>query len=159
MLSRHAPLSCAVEDKQIKTAQTLHFSSSACIQHFKAMLLQAVHRSRALLGVAQQCCTAVAAVRCSGTQLHSGATSAAQSHASSSSAEALPALSVHQQQHPKQHDATAWHSSSMRARSMHTSASPCGLVVSFPLAQTGEGISECELMQWFVKVRIWALCL
>jgi hypothetical protein len=22
-----------------------------------------------------------------------------------------------------------------------------------PLAQTGEGISECELMQWFVKVR------
>jgi hypothetical protein len=25
-------------------------------------------------------------------------------------------------------------------------------IVSFPLAQTGEGISECELMQWFVKV-------
>lgn len=24
-------------------------------------------------------------------------------------------------------------------------------IVSFPLAQTGEGISECELMQWFVK--------
>lgn len=29
-----------------------------------------------------------------------------------------------------------------------------GTVVSFPLAQTGEGISECELMQWFVKVRV-----
>lgn len=27
-----------------------------------------------------------------------------------------------------------------------------GMVVTFPLAQTGEGISECELMQWFVKV-------
>ena len=25
-------------------------------------------------------------------------------------------------------------------------------IVSFPLAQTGEGISECELLQWFVKV-------
>ena len=25
-------------------------------------------------------------------------------------------------------------------------------VVPFPLAQTGEGISECELIQWFVKV-------
>ncbi len=25
-------------------------------------------------------------------------------------------------------------------------------LVSFPLAQTGEGISECELIQWFVKV-------
>ncbi|GAX77825.1 hypothetical protein CEUSTIGMA_g5268.t1 [Chlamydomonas eustigma] len=26
-----------------------------------------------------------------------------------------------------------------------------GTVVSLPLAQTGEGISECELIQWFVK--------
>ncbi|MEW5297758.1 MAG: hypothetical protein WDW36_000942 [Sanguina aurantia] len=26
-----------------------------------------------------------------------------------------------------------------------------GTVVSFPLAQTGEGISECELLQWHVK--------
>jgi hypothetical protein len=24
--------------------------------------------------------------------------------------------------------------------------------VSFPLAQTGEGISECELMRWLVQV-------
>jgi hypothetical protein len=32
-------------------------------------------------------------------------------------------------------------------------ASSAGEVVTFPLAQTGEGISECELMQWFVKVR------
>ena len=28
---------------------------------------------------------------------------------------------------------------------------PSGTVVAFPLAQTGEGIKECELMQWFVK--------
>lgn len=28
-----------------------------------------------------------------------------------------------------------------------------GSLVSFPLAQTGEGISECELIQWFAKVR------
>lgn len=28
-----------------------------------------------------------------------------------------------------------------------------GSVVSFPLAQTGEGISECELTKWFVEVR------
>jgi hypothetical protein len=27
-----------------------------------------------------------------------------------------------------------------------------GTLVQFPLAQTGEGISECELVQWFVKV-------
>lgn len=26
-------------------------------------------------------------------------------------------------------------------------------MVQFPLAQTGEGIKECELIQWFVKVR------
>lgn len=25
-------------------------------------------------------------------------------------------------------------------------------VVSYPLAQTGEGISECEMVTWFVKV-------
>ena len=31
-------------------------------------------------------------------------------------------------------------------------ASSAREVVTFPLAQTGEGISECELMQWFVKV-------
>eukprot|EP00879_Flechtneria_rotunda_P008830 GHRR01009250.1.p1 GENE.GHRR01009250.1~~GHRR01009250.1.p1 ORF type:complete len:136 (+),score=13.85 GHRR01009250.1:424-831(+) len=32
-----------------------------------------------------------------------------------------------------------------------SNAAPWSTVVSFPLAQTGEGISECELMQWFVK--------
>ena len=24
-------------------------------------------------------------------------------------------------------------------------------IITFPLAQTGEGIAECELLQWFVK--------
>lgn len=38
------------------------------------------------------------------------------------------------------------------ARSFTSTAGALGSVVSFPLAQTGEGISECELMQWFVKV-------
>jgi len=31
-------------------------------------------------------------------------------------------------------------------------AAPNGHVISFPLAQTGEGISECELVAWHVKV-------
>ena len=26
-----------------------------------------------------------------------------------------------------------------------------GIVVDVPLAQTGEGIAECELLKWFVK--------
>lgn len=28
---------------------------------------------------------------------------------------------------------------------------PVGGVVDVPLAQTGEGIAECELLKWFVK--------
>lgn len=47
-----------------------------------------------------------------------------------------------------------------RAGWVHTSTSlkraePAPLpnkMVQFPLAQTGEGIKECELIQWFVKV-------
>ncbi|GFH30140.1 lipoyl-binding domain-containing protein, partial [Haematococcus lacustris] len=31
------------------------------------------------------------------------------------------------------------------------SARGASSLVSLPLAQTGEGISECELVQWFVK--------
>lgn len=34
-----------------------------------------------------------------------------------------------------------------------TAVRPFSTVVSFPLAQTGEGISECELVEWFIKVR------
>jgi hypothetical protein len=38
---------------------------------------------------------------------------------------------------------------------------PLPVLVALPLAQTGEGISECELIQWFVKVsgalRHWLL--
>ena len=31
-----------------------------------------------------------------------------------------------------------------------------GALVDVPLAQTGEGIKECELVQWFVQVRyLW----
>ena len=30
-------------------------------------------------------------------------------------------------------------------------------VVQFPLAQTGEGIKECELTQWYVEVKEWVL--
>ncbi|MFS7924350.1 putative dihydrolipoyllysine-residue (2-methylpropanoyl)transferase [Helianthus anomalus] len=26
-------------------------------------------------------------------------------------------------------------------------------IIDIPLAQTGEGIAECELLKWFVKVR------
>ncbi|KAF8073201.1 Dbt [Scenedesmus sp. PABB004] len=33
------------------------------------------------------------------------------------------------------------------------SGDAAGGIVSFPLAQTGEGISECELVQWHVKAR------
>ena len=33
------------------------------------------------------------------------------------------------------------------------STSSEGTVVQFPLAQPGEGIKECELIKWFVKVR------
>lgn len=28
---------------------------------------------------------------------------------------------------------------------------PAGGIVDVPLAQTGEGIAECELLKWFVK--------
>lgn len=28
---------------------------------------------------------------------------------------------------------------------------PVGTVVDVPLAQTGEGIAECELLKWFVR--------
>lgn len=39
------------------------------------------------------------------------------------------------------------------ARALRSSAAAAeGRVVSFPLAQTGEGISECELVSWHVKV-------
>jgi hypothetical protein len=42
-------------------------------------------------------------------------------------------------------------------RAFAASAAPAraeeGRLVSFPLAQTGEGISECELIAWHVKVR------
>lgn len=44
-----------------------------------------------------------------------------------------------------------WHTLAAH-RGFITSTGSHGSVVSFPLAQTGEGISECELMQWFVKV-------
>ena len=30
--------------------------------------------------------------------------------------------------------------------------SPFSSLIHFPLAQTGEGIKECELIQWFVEV-------
>lgn len=39
------------------------------------------------------------------------------------------------------------------ARHASSTSAPPGRVVSFPLAQTGEGISECELVTWHVKVR------
>jgi hypothetical protein len=45
-----------------------------------------------------------------------------------------------------------WNKAAAGLQCFHSSAAPWGSVVSFPLAQTGEGISECELMQWFVKV-------
>lgn len=45
-----------------------------------------------------------------------------------------------------------WNTAAAGLQYFHSSAAPWGSVVSFPLAQTGEGISECELMQWFVKV-------
>jgi hypothetical protein len=43
--------------------------------------------------------------------------------------------------------------SAQPAAALQQDACSSSSVVSFPLAQTGEGISECELMQWFVKVR------
>lgn len=33
-----------------------------------------------------------------------------------------------------------------------------GRTVTFPLAQTGEGIHECELVSWFVKARALVAC-
>lgn len=37
---------------------------------------------------------------------------------------------------------------------LHTSAAPkASSIISFPLAQTGEGIKECELTEWYVQVR------
>lgn len=42
---------------------------------------------------------------------------------------------------------------SLSSRSLHTSAR-LNAVVDVLLAQTGEGIKECELIQWFVKVGV-----
>ena len=37
---------------------------------------------------------------------------------------------------------------------LHTSAPQAASnIISFPLAQTGEGIKECELTEWYVKVK------
>ena len=44
-----------------------------------------------------------------------------------------------------------WLDGSQQGRRQSTS--PAGPVVQFPLAQPGEGIKECELIKWFVKVR------
>jgi hypothetical protein len=51
-----------------------------------------------------------------------------------------------------QHAGISSSSSQASASSPAAEESSHAGIVSFPLAQTGEGISECELMQWFVKV-------
>jgi hypothetical protein len=59
----------------------------------------------------------------------------------------------------KQHGSWQREAVAVGARAFHVSTPrlQSGSVVSFPLAQTGEGISECELMQWFVKVCVCVL--
>lgn len=37
-------------------------------------------------------------------------------------------------------------------RTFFRTSVPCGTHVEFPLAQTGEGIAECEIIKWFVEV-------
>ena len=44
----------------------------------------------------------------------------------------------------------SWLDGSQQDRRQSTAAE--GTVVQFPLAQPGEGIKECELIKWFVKV-------
>lgn len=92
---------------------------------------------RALLSVVQE---AVAAVECSG--LPKQAPPLVCSSPSN--------INQYKQQHSITQQAS-WHGSA-GFRGFFTSTVLGGSVVSFPLAQTGEGISECELMQWFVKV-------
>ena len=46
------------------------------------------------------------------------------------------------------------HRTLLLSLTLHTSAAPAASsVISFPLAQTGEGIKECELTEWYVKVQ------
>lgn len=95
-----------------------------------------LHR-RALLTVVQE---AVAAVECSDApQLTPTLTCSS-----------LRSFEKHVSQHGISQQGS-WHKAAAH-RGFITSTSSQGSVVSFPLAQTGEGISECELMQWFVKV-------
>ena len=45
------------------------------------------------------------------------------------------------------------HQALLLSLTLHTSTVPtASSIISFPLAQTGEGIKECELTQWYVKV-------
>lgn len=41
-------------------------------------------------------------------------------------------------------------------RNITTSARVWGELFEFPLAQTGEGIAECEIIKWLVKVGPWS---
>ncbi|KAL3158446.1 hypothetical protein ABBQ38_010680 [Trebouxia sp. C0009 RCD-2024] len=44
------------------------------------------------------------------------------------------------------------HQALLQCITLHTSAAPtASSIVSFPLAQTGEGIKECELTEWYVQ--------
>lgn len=46
------------------------------------------------------------------------------------------------------------HQTPLHCVTLHSSAAlRASSIVSFPLAQTGEGIKECELTEWYVEVR------
>lgn len=50
------------------------------------------------------------------------------------------------------------HQALLQCITLHTSAAPtASSIVSFPLAQTGEGIKECELTEWYVQVKMHRL--
>lgn len=111
------------------------------------MLRQALctlHGRRALWAVAQE---AVAAVGAPGTKVGQPClVSLVSSHQQSS---CLHTQDCGGHQLPQQ---VPWRACPVVGhRALHTTPAAAGSVVSFPLAQTGEGISECELMQWFVK--------
>lgn len=168
-LARQLQQQCHRESPlQQRNLQLLRAAPVQCVARCLATLLQKPYLESAAAGVPLPS-------RCMGSACHvagAAAPAAATTTASSSSSSTSYArICSHWPPHPPGPLLTISSSSTTSRllssrRHLASAAAPApvdplhhhqlhqqGSIVSFPLAQTGEGISECELIQWFIKVR------
>lgn len=154
---------------QLRNGQLLRAAPVQCVARCLATLLQKPYLESAAAGIPLPS-------RCMGSACHvagAAAPAAATTTASSSSSISYARICSHWPLHPPgplrtNNSSTISNSSFLLSsrRDLASAAAPApveplhhhqlhqqGSIVSFPLAQTGEGISECELIQWFIKVR------